>query len=70
MLAFWFQAGLGQATGEFSGYRQGVVGCSKRYGATFADQVSSHFFQQLLLSRAAQGGPALFPQRRGHNQTS
>lgn len=39
-----FQAGLGQAQNEFPGYGQGAAGYGKRYGASFADQVSSNFF--------------------------
>lgn len=35
------QAGLGQATDEFPGYGQGAAGYGKRFGASFADEVSS-----------------------------
>jgi hypothetical protein len=43
-VAAGLQAGLGQATDEFSGYGQGAAGYGKRYGATFADEASSQFF--------------------------
>lgn len=43
-VAAGLQAGLGQATDEFSGYGQGAAGYGKRYGATFADEAASQFF--------------------------
>jgi hypothetical protein len=39
-----FQAGVGQATNSFPGYGQGAAGFGKRFGASFADQLSSNFF--------------------------
>lgn len=38
------QAGLSQAQNEFPAYGQGAQGYGKRFGAAFADQVSSGFF--------------------------
>jgi len=38
------QAGISQAVDSFPGYGQGAAGYGKRYGAAFADQVSSNFF--------------------------
>lgn len=38
------QAGISQWQDEFPEYGQGAVGYGKRYGAAFADQVSSGFF--------------------------
>lgn len=38
------QAGISQANNSFAGYGQGAAGYGKRFGAAFADQVSSNFF--------------------------
>lgn len=38
------QSGLSQAEDEFPEYGQGAAGYGKRYGATFADEVSSGFW--------------------------
>lgn len=38
------QAGISQSQNEFPEYGQGAAGYGKRYGAAFADQVSSGFF--------------------------
>jgi hypothetical protein len=38
------QAAVSQAEDEFPGYGQGAQGYGKRYGASFADQVSAGFF--------------------------
>ena|SRR5947207_1048513 len=38
------EAGISQANNSFAGYGQGASGYGKRYGAAFADQVSSGFF--------------------------
>jgi hypothetical protein len=38
------QAGISQASNSFGAYGQGAEGYAKRYGAAFADQVSSNFF--------------------------
>jgi hypothetical protein len=42
--AVGFQAGLSQASDQFPQYGQGAEGYGKRYGAAFADQISSGFF--------------------------
>jgi hypothetical protein len=38
------QAGISQASDSFSGYGQGAEGYGKRYGAFYADRVSTGFF--------------------------
>lgn len=43
-VAAGMQAGIGQATNEFPAYGQGAEGYGKRYGAAFADSVSSNLF--------------------------
>ena len=43
-VAAGIQAGIGQAGDEFSEYGQGAEGYGKRYGAAFADSVSSGLF--------------------------
>ena len=58
------QAGLGQATNEFSGYGQGAAGYAKRYGATFADQASSQFFSNFFYPVLTREDPRYF--RSGH----
>lgn len=55
-----FQAGLSQATNEFAGYGQGAAGYGKRYGATFADQVSSNFFANFVYSSLFKEDPRYF----------
>jgi hypothetical protein len=42
--AVGFQAAISQGLNEFPEYGQGAAGYGKRYGAAFADQVSSDFF--------------------------
>ncbi|HLJ28474.1 MAG TPA: hypothetical protein VKY85_17315 [Candidatus Angelobacter sp.] len=54
------QAGLGQATNEFSGYGQGAAGYGKRYGATIADQVSSNFFSNFFYPTLLKEDPRYF----------
>jgi hypothetical protein len=55
-----FQAGLSQATDEFPQYGQGAEGYAKRYGATFADQVSSNFFANFLYPVLLKEDPRYF----------
>ena len=55
-----FQAGLSQATDEFPQYGQGAEGYGKRYGATFADQVSSNFFSNFLYPVLLKEDPRYF----------
>src|SRR6266404_2415443 len=38
------ESGISQADNSFPGYGQGAAGYGKRYGAAFADQISSGFF--------------------------
>jgi hypothetical protein len=54
------QAGLGQATNEFSGYGQGAEGYAKRYGASVADQVSSNFFSNFFYPTLLKEDPRYF----------
>ena len=55
-----FQAGLGQLQNEFAGYGQGAAGYGKRYGASFADQVSSSFFSNYLYPVLLKEDPRYF----------
>jgi hypothetical protein len=54
------QAGLGQAQNEFPGYGQGAAGYGKRYGASFADQVSSNFFSNFAYPVLLKEDPRYF----------
>lgn len=58
------QAGLSQAEDEFPGYGQGAQGYGKRYGASFADEVSSNFFANYFYSVLLKEDPRYF--RLGH----
>ena len=55
-----FQAALSQATDEFPQYGQGAEGYAKRYGATFADQVSSNFFANFFYPVLLKEDPRYF----------
>lgn len=55
-----FQAGLGQAENSFAEYGQGVAGYAKRYGAAFADQVSSGFFSNFAYPVLLKEDPRYF----------
>lgn len=59
-VATGFQAGLSQATDEFEQYGQGAEGYGKRYGATFADQVSSNFFANFFYPVLLKEDPRYF----------
>ncbi len=59
------QAGLSQATNEFPGYGQGAAGYGKRYGASFADQVSSNFFANFFYPALLKEDPRYFRLGRG-----
>src|SRR5207248_6668091 len=68
------QAGIEQASDQFPGYGQGAAGYGKRYGATFADQVSSGFFSNFLYASLLKEDPRYFrveegslKQRIGHS---
>ena len=54
------QAGLSQAEDEFPGYGQGAQGYAKRYGASFADEVSSNFFANYFYSVLLKEDPRYF----------
>lgn len=54
------QAGLSQATDEFPQYGQGAEGYAKRYGATFADQISSNFFANFFYPVLLKEDPRYF----------
>ncbi|MBV9144866.1 MAG: hypothetical protein JO065_03050 [Acidobacteria bacterium] len=60
-----FQAALSQASDEFPQYGQGASGYAKRYGATFADQVSSNFFANFLYPVLLKEDPRYFRLGRG-----
>jgi hypothetical protein len=55
-----FQAGLSQATNEFPAYGQGAEGYGKRYGAAFADQLSSGFFSNYMYPVLLKEDPRYF----------
>jgi hypothetical protein len=54
------QAGLSQAEDEFPEYGQGAAGYGKRYGATFADEVSSGFFSNFFYPVLLKEDPRYF----------
>lgn len=58
------QAGFSQANDEFPAYGQGAAGYAKRYGATFADEVSSGFFANFFYPVLLKEDPRYF--RLGH----
>jgi hypothetical protein len=59
------QAGISQAEDEFPGYGQGAQGYAKRYGASFADQVSSGFFANYFYSSLLKEDPRYFRKGEG-----
>jgi hypothetical protein len=59
------QAGLSQATDEFSGYGQGADGYGKRYGATYADLASSQFFSNFFYPVLFREDPRYFRSGQG-----
>jgi hypothetical protein len=58
------QAGISQADGQFKGYGPGAEGYGKRFGAAYADQVSSGFFRTFLYPTIFKQDPRYF--RLGH----
>jgi len=64
-VAAGLQAGIGQATNEFSGYGQGAAGYGKRYGATFADQASGQFFSNAFYPTLFKEDPRYFRDGEG-----
>jgi len=59
------QAGVSQADGQFKQYGQGAEGYGKRFGAAYADQVSSGFFRTFLYPTIFKHDPRYF--RLGHD---
>jgi len=64
-IAAGLQAGLGQATNEFSGYGQGAAGYGKRYGAAYADQASGQFFSNFFYPVLLKEDPRYFRSGEG-----
>jgi hypothetical protein len=60
-----FQSGLSQAEDEFPEYGQGAAGYGKRYGAAFADQVSSGFFSNYFYPVLFKEDPRYFRLGKG-----
>jgi hypothetical protein len=58
-------AGIGQATNEFSGYGVGAQGYAKRYGANFADGAISTFLGGFVLATAFHQDPRYYYQGTG-----
>jgi hypothetical protein len=54
------QAGINQAEDNFPEYGQGAAGFGKRYGAAFADQISSGFFSNYLFPVLFKEDPRYF----------
>src|SRR6185312_10807918 len=59
------QAGISQAQDEFPEYGQGAAGYGKRYGAAFADQVSSGFFSNYFYPVLFKDDPRYFRLGKG-----
>lgn len=55
-----FQAALSQAENEFPGYGQGWQGYGKRFGASFADELSSGFFSNYVYASLFKEDPRYF----------
>ncbi len=58
-------AGIEQWQGDFAGYGQGFSGYAQRYGATYADRVSSTFFGAALLPSLLHQDPRYFYKGKG-----
>lgn len=54
------QAGVSQARNTFPGYGQGAQGYAKRFGAAFADQLSSNFFSNFAYPVLLKEDPRYF----------
>jgi hypothetical protein len=59
------QAGLSQADNQFKPYGQGAEGYGKRFGAAFADQVSSGFFSNFMYPTLLKQDPRYFRKGQG-----
>ena len=62
-------AGVQQATDEFSGYGQGAQGYAKRFGATYADTVSSTFIGGAILPSLLKQDPRYFYKGTGSTRS-
>jgi hypothetical protein len=54
------EAGLSQAQNEFPSYGQGAEGYAKRYGAAFADEVSTGFWSNFFWASVLKEDPRYF----------
>ncbi|MGH9516988.1 MAG: hypothetical protein ACRD3P_15065 [Terriglobales bacterium] len=59
------QAGISQANDEFPEYGQGAAGFGKRFGSTFADEVSSSFFTNYFYPALLKEDPRYFRLGKG-----
>jgi Carboxypeptidase regulatory-like domain len=62
-------AGVEQATDEFSGYGQGAQGYAKRFGASYADTVSSTFIGGAILPSLLKQDPRYFYKGTGSTRS-
>jgi hypothetical protein len=62
-------AGVQQATDEFSGYGQGAQGYAKRFGASYADTVSSTFIGGAILPSLLKQDPRYFYKGTGSTRS-
>jgi Carboxypeptidase regulatory-like domain len=62
-------AGVQQALDDFNGYGQGVEGYAKRYGASYADTVSSTFIGGAILPSLLKQDPRYFYKGTGSNKS-
>ena len=64
-----FIAGVQQAQNDFSGYGQGAQGFAKRYGASYADLVSSTFIGSAILPSLLKQDPRYFYKGTGSKRS-
>jgi Carboxypeptidase regulatory-like domain len=62
-------AGVQQANDDFNGYGQGAQGYAKRYGAVYADAVTSTFLGSALLPSLLKQDPRYFYKGTGSNRS-
>jgi hypothetical protein len=62
-------AGLEQADNQYSGYGQGAQGYGKRYGAAYADQVTSTFIGGAILPSLFEQDPRYFYKGTGSTRS-
>ena len=60
-----FVAGMEQAQGNFAGYRQGLRGYGRRYGASFADGITSTVIGGAILPTVFRQDPRYFVKGKG-----